>query len=39
MNHWLGAAHATSTVLASLWMNNMETAANREIYIFTPIKK
>lgn len=39
MNHWLGAAHTTNTVLASLWVNNMEIAVNLEIYIFTPIKK
>lgn len=35
--HQLGAARATSTVLASLWINNMEIAVDMEI--FTPVKK
>lgn len=38
-NRWLGASHATYTVLASLWMNNMEIAVCIGICIFTPVKK
>lgn len=39
MSQELSAAHATSTVLASLWMSNLEIAADVEIDGFFLIKK